>query len=72
VLMFWGLGRALRRRMPGASLFFWLILLIPAIYYFVFPSPRYRQPIEPEMAILCVFVVTEARKQSQSAQIPAA
>jgi hypothetical protein len=71
VLMFWGLGRALRRRMPGAWLFFWLILLIPAIYYFVFPSPRYRQPIEPEMAILCVFVVTEARKQARSAQIPA-
>ena len=42
VLMFWGLGRALRLRKPGAWLLFWLILLYPAMYYFVFPSPRYR------------------------------
>src|SRR5579863_4630701 len=32
VLMFWGLGRALRRRRPGAWLFFWLVLLYPAVY----------------------------------------
>ncbi|MGO9088499.1 MAG: ArnT family glycosyltransferase [Candidatus Sulfotelmatobacter sp.] len=60
VLTFWGLGRALRRRMPGAGLLFWLILLYPAVYYVVFPAPRYRVPIEPEMAILCVFLLTEA------------
>jgi hypothetical protein len=42
VLMFWGLGRALRRRKPGAWLLFWLILLYPAIYYVVFPGQRYR------------------------------
>jgi hypothetical protein len=59
VLMFWGLGRALRQRRPGAWLLFWLILLVPAIYYVVFPSPRYRVPIEPEMTILCVFLLTE-------------
>ena len=59
VLMFWGLGRALRRGNSGAGLFFWLILLYPAIYYIVFPSPRYRVPIEPEMTILCVFLLTE-------------
>jgi dolichyl-phosphate-mannose-protein mannosyltransferase len=60
ILMFWGLGRALRQRRPGAGLLFWLILLVPAIYYIVFPSPRYRVPIEPEMTILCVFLLTEA------------
>jgi hypothetical protein len=60
VLTFWGLGRALRLRKSGAGLLFWLILLYPAVYYVVFPSPRYRVPIEPEMAILCVFVLTEA------------
>ena len=65
VLMFWGLGRALRQRRHGAGLLFWLILLVPAIYYIVFPSPRYRVPIEPEMTILCVFVVTEARTKTR-------
>ncbi len=60
VLMFWGLGRALRQRKPGAWLLFWLVLLYPAIYYVVYPSQRYRHPIEPEMTILGVFLLTEA------------
>lgn len=60
VLAIWGLGRALRRRRPGAWLVFWLVLLYPALYYFVYAIPRYRHAIEPEMAILCVFVLTEA------------
>ena len=60
VLMFWGLGRALRQRRPGVWLLFWLLLLYPAIYYFVYAIPRYRHAIEPEIAILCVFVLTEA------------
>ena len=62
VLMFWGLGRALRLGKSGAGLMFWLILLYPAVYYVVFPAPRYRVPIEPEIAILCVFVLTETGK----------
>jgi hypothetical protein len=61
VLMFWGLGRALRQHRPGAWLLFWLILLYPAIYYVVFPGQRYRHPIEPEMTILAVYLLTEAR-----------
>jgi len=64
VLAFWGLARALRLRKPGAGLLFWLILLYPAIYYVVFPAPRYRHPIEPEMAILCVFLLTEAASRN--------
>jgi 4-amino-4-deoxy-L-arabinose transferase-like glycosyltransferase len=67
VLMFWGLGRALRQHRPGAWLLFWLILLYPAIYYIVFPNQRYRHPIEPEMTILGVYVLTEAgMKNSRS------
>lgn len=62
VLMFWGLGRALHQRKPGAWLLFWLILLYPAIYYVVFPGQRYRHPIEPEMAILGVYLLTETNK----------
>jgi 4-amino-4-deoxy-L-arabinose transferase-like glycosyltransferase len=61
VLALWGLGRALRQHRPGAWLLFWLVLLYPAIYYFVYAIPRYRHAIEPELAILCVFVLTEAR-----------
>jgi len=68
VLMFWGLGRALRQRKPGAWLLFWLILLNPAVYYVVFPAPRYRVPIEPEMAILCVFLLTEAGKKASGSR----
>jgi hypothetical protein len=60
VLTFWGLGRALRLRKPGAWLMFWLFLFYPAVYYFVYCIPRYRHPIEPEMAILAVFLLTEA------------
>ena len=66
VLMFWGLGRALRMRRRGAGLLFWLILLYPAIYYVVFPSPRYRVPIEPEIAILAVYVISEAEWKSKA------
>ena len=64
VLMFWGLGRALRQRKPGAWLMFWLILLYPAIYYVVYPGQRYRHPIEPEMTILGIFLLTEAGKKN--------
>jgi hypothetical protein len=69
VLMFWGLGRVLRQRRQGAWLLFWLILLYPAVYYLVYSIPRYRHPIEPEMAILCVFVLTEAGKKP-TASVP--
>jgi len=66
VLTFWGLARALRLRKPGAWLLSWLILAVPAVYYLVFPSPRYRVPIEPEMTILCVFLISEAKRQATS------
>ncbi len=63
VLALWGLGRALRKHQPGAWLFFWLIVTYPAIYYFVFPHPRYRHPIEPELLILIVYVISQARRK---------
>jgi len=69
VLFLLGLARALRRRRPGAWLMFWLVLFYPAIYYFVYAIPRYRHAIEPEMAILCVFLLTEAGKKS-TASLP--
>ncbi len=63
ILMFWGLGRALRQRRPGAWLLFWLILLYPSIYYGVYSILRYRHPIEPLITILCVYLLTEAGKK---------
>jgi 4-amino-4-deoxy-L-arabinose transferase-like glycosyltransferase len=55
ILAFWGLYLAWRNRKPGTGLFFWLILIYPLVYYVVFPHPRYRHPIEPEMGMLIVF-----------------
>jgi 4-amino-4-deoxy-L-arabinose transferase-like glycosyltransferase len=60
VLAFWGLARALRKHRPGAWLFFWLILAYPLVYYFLFPHPRYRHPIEPELGILMLYIISEA------------
>lgn len=60
VLGLWGLGRAVRQRKCGAGLFLWLILCYPAIFYVVFPHPRYRHPIEPELLILIVYVFCQA------------
>lgn len=65
VLSFWGLIRALRLRKPGAWLLFWLMALYPAIYYVVFPTQRYRVPIEPVLAISCVFIITEAGSRTK-------
>jgi 4-amino-4-deoxy-L-arabinose transferase-like glycosyltransferase len=68
ILMFWGLGRAMRQRKPGAWLMFWLVLFYPAIYYFVYSILRYRHPIEPLITIFCVFILTEATiKESSTA-----
>jgi len=64
VLALSGLARALRKRKHGASLFLWLLLTYPTIYYFVFPHPRYRHPIEPELGILIVYIFTEAEMPS--------
>jgi 4-amino-4-deoxy-L-arabinose transferase-like glycosyltransferase len=64
LLACWGVGRAIRKRRPGAWLFFWLVLCYPLVYYVVFSHPRYRHPIEPELAILMVYVISEVEKKS--------
>ena len=63
LLAFWGLGRAIRKRQPGAWLFLWLVLCYPLVYYAVFAHPRYRHPMEPELLILIVYVISEAEKK---------
>jgi 4-amino-4-deoxy-L-arabinose transferase-like glycosyltransferase len=59
VLALWGLWRALRQKRPAAWLFAGLVLTYPTVYYFVFPHARYRHPIEPELVILIVFLLSE-------------
>jgi 4-amino-4-deoxy-L-arabinose transferase-like glycosyltransferase len=66
VLPFWGLARALRKHKPGAWLFFWLILFYPLVYYFLFPHPRYRHPVEPELGILMLYIISEAEGRGRS------
>ena len=66
VLAFWGLGRALRQRQPGSWLFFWLILVYPLVFYVVFPHPRYRHPIEPELGILIIYLLSQAEWKRSS------
>ena len=60
VIALWGLLLAVRREIPGAWLFLWLVLSYPTVYYFVFPHARYRHPIEPELLIMAVFAIAEA------------
>jgi len=64
VLAIWGLGRALRQKLPGAWLFVGLVATYPTVYYFVFPHARYRHPIEPELIILMVFLLCETRSRT--------
>lgn len=63
VLAIWGLGRAIRQKMPAAWLYGGLVLTYPTVYYFVFPHARYRHPIEPELFILIVFLLSETGKR---------
>ena len=59
ILALWGLGRAIRKRKPGIGLYVWLVLSYPTVYYFVYPHARYRHPIEPELLVLAVFLISE-------------
>ncbi len=64
VLAIWGAILAVRRRVPGAWFFVFLLLVYPAVYYFVYPHARYRHSIEPEMIILIVFLICSAETRS--------
>jgi len=61
LLMLFGLVLAFRQKRPHAWLFFWLLLLYPTIYYVVFPHARYRHPVDPEITVLAVFLISQAK-----------
>lgn len=58
-----GLGLALKRRIPSAWLFAWAFLLIPLIYYFVTVHARFRDPLEPMIAILAVYLFQSVERR---------
>jgi hypothetical protein len=58
-----GVALALKRRKPAAWLFAWAFLLIPLIYYFVTVHARFRNPLEPLIAILAVYLFQSAEKR---------
>jgi hypothetical protein len=63
------LARALRKKKPGAALLLLLFASYPTIYYFVFPHPRYRHPLEPAILILGVFLISEATSRPGAPQL---
>jgi hypothetical protein len=68
VLALWGAIRAVRQKRPGAWLYAGLIIFYPAIYYFVYPHARYRHPIEPELTILVVLLLSQVSLRTTAKQ----
>ncbi|MGC2110015.1 MAG: glycosyltransferase family 39 protein [Candidatus Korobacteraceae bacterium] len=64
-----GLVLAVKRRAHSAFLFASLVLFYPLIYYITFPQPRYRHPIDPELAILAVFLLSTVAESVQSRRL---
>ena len=56
-----GLLLALRRRLPASGLFAAAVALLPVIYYFVTAGSRFRNPLEPFLVILIVYLFQQAR-----------
>ncbi len=63
-----GLALVIKKKKPEAWLFLWLVLSYPTVYYFVYPHARYRHPIEPELLVLIVFLISEVRTRSSLAR----
>jgi 4-amino-4-deoxy-L-arabinose transferase-like glycosyltransferase len=70
VLAIWGLILALRQKRRGAWLFAGLIITYPAVYYVVYPHARYRHPIEPELLILAVFLLSQVKDRTSNLAAP--
>ena len=58
-----GLALALKGRVPAAWLFAWAFALIPLIYYFITVHARFRDPLEPIIAILAVYLFQSAERR---------
>ncbi|HTZ95883.1 MAG TPA: glycosyltransferase family 39 protein [Terriglobales bacterium] len=58
---FAGLWLSFRRHIPEAYLLACFLLVYPLPYYIVSPYPRYKHLIEPEMLLMIVYLLWEAR-----------
>jgi hypothetical protein len=67
---FFGIALALRNRIPGAWLFFWALLLFPAVYYGVTVQARFRHPLEPFLTILIVYLFQSAERKRDRSRSP--
>jgi hypothetical protein len=65
-----GLALALRRRVPGAWLFFWAFAIYPFLYYLVTVQARFRHPLEPIICILTVYLFQSADRTRTWSQQP--
>ncbi len=62
ILGWWGLALAIKQRKKAAGLLASLFVIYPLVYYFVFPHPRYRAPIEPILLVLAIYLYSETRE----------
>jgi 4-amino-4-deoxy-L-arabinose transferase-like glycosyltransferase len=63
-----GLWVMWKQRRPGFFLFAACLFAFPLVYYFVFPHPRYRGPIEPELFTLIVFLISQSKELRRRAE----
>ncbi len=66
ILAFLGLGLVIRNRVPGGFLLAATLLAYPLIYYFVYPHPRYRAPIEPVISLLILYLFSQSSRFQES------
>jgi hypothetical protein len=64
-----GLALALRRRVPGAWMMFWVFLLLPIPYYLVTVQARFRHPLEPLICVLTVYLFRSAESKKSLAAV---
>jgi len=63
-----GLILAFRSRIPAAWLFFWMLAVVPLLFYAITVQARFRAPLEPAMAILIVYLFQSAEPRRRTSQ----
>jgi hypothetical protein len=63
-----GLILAFRHRIPAAWLFFWMLAIVPLLFYAITVQARFRAPLEPAMAILIVYLFQSAEPRRRTSQ----
>jgi hypothetical protein len=63
-----GLILAFRRRIPAAWLFFWMLAIIPLLFYAITVQARFRAPLEPAMLVLIVYLFQSAERPRRNGQ----